>query len=1111
MLSRVVFFTLFIFQLIACSEQKKDKPAENPSLFSPLTPVQSGIDFVNTLESNQKLNIIDFIYFYNGGGIAAGDINNDGLIDIYFTSNQQPNKLYLNKGDMYFEDITSLAGVAGEAEWTSGVTMADVNGDGYLDIFVSVLSKFKDLNGHNELFINNGDLTFTESSRDYGLDFKGYSNQAAFFDYDHDGDLDCYLLNMSLHDADTYKPVEQRWGKSEVAGDRLYRNDENKFIDVSEEAGIHQGAIGYGLGISVADFNNDNWEDIYISNDFHEDDYLYINQKDGTFEESGKSYFKHMSRFSMGSDAADYNNDGLTDLITLDMAPEDERIEKMTLGEDPYDIYQYKLSYGYYFQYARNCLQLNNGGIGFSDIAPLVGIEATDWSWAPLMADFDNDGIKDLFITNGIVKRPNDLDYVKFYSDRSHLSTKDVDLPAFYQQSYDHMADGQWHDYLYQGTKDLLFIDQSKAWGFGEVSISNGAAYADLDNDGDLEIIVNKINDTGLIYRNKANELFDHNYVRIQLKGSMKNSYGLGAKVMIYHGGSLQMQQVMTTRGFISSVAPILNFGLGKTAAVDSMVVVWNNGIKQVIVNPVINQLTIIDQKFASDNLVDKALNQPGLKAKLFKKIATNIDFSHEENKFQDFGRETLMPFMVSKEGPALAIGDANGDGLEDIFVGGAKHQRAAMWIQGADGTFKFRDQKVFKHDSVFEDVDAVWFDVDQDLDLDLYVVTGGNEFFGEMDQQFDRLYINDGKGNLHRDKNRLPPMYENKSCVRPWDYDKDGDVDIFVGGRVVGYAYGKNPRSYLLINNGKGEFSDKTKTLASKLERFGMVTDACWADFDNDGDMDLIVVGEFASITLFENQGGKLIEKVITDATTEMSTAGLWHSVNVADFDGDGDIDVVAGNLGLNNKFMKKEGKGRLRMYVKDFDNNGLNEQILAYDRNEKWFPVLSKDEMGAVLPGLIKKRFQNYAEFAGKPMDEIFTKEELKDCDIKQVNTFASLYLENIGNNNFSIHKLPVQAQFAPVYAIQIADYNRDGKPDILAAGNMHDPSTYQTRYDAGTGVVLLGSGDGAFASVPSADAGIFLNGEVRSMGMLSIKEQKVVVIASNNEELEFYKIIK
>ncbi|MDN5215538.1 VCBS repeat-containing protein [Fulvivirgaceae bacterium BMA12] len=1108
---RAIVFMLFALQLIACSEQKKEKPPVTPRLFSPLMAERSGIDFVNVLEANEKLNIIDFLYFYNGGGVATGDINNDGLVDIYFTSNQQPNKLYLNKGNMHFEDITSIAGVAGEAEWTCGVTMADVNGDGYLDIFVSVLSGFKDLNGHNELFINNGNLTFTESADEYGLDFKGYSNQAAFFDYDHDGDLDCYLLNMSLHDADTYKPVKSRFGTSEMAGDRLYRNDKNKFTDVSAEAGIHQGAIGYGLGIAVADFNNDNWEDIYISNDFHEDDYLYINRQNGTFEEMGKSYFKHMSRFSMGSDAADYNNDGLIDLVTLDMAPEDERIEKMTIDEDPYDIYQYKLSYGYYFQFARNCFQLNNGNNSFSDIAPLVGIEATDWSWAPLMADFDNDGIKDLFITNGIVKRPNDLDYVKFYSDHAYSGIKEENLPEFYQQSYDRMADGKWHDYFYQGTKELLFIDRSEEWGFDQASISNGAAYADLDNDGDLDIIVNKINDTGIVFENHTDSLIGHNFIKVSLKGADGNSDGMGAKVMVYHENTMQMQQMMTTRGFISSVSPILNFGLKDAKAVDSLVVLWNDGTRQVIREIAVNQLTTIDKKAAANTNLPVAARRHGSEERLFEELDAVIDFSHRENRFQDFGRESLMPFMVSKEGPALAVGDANGDGLQDIFIGGAKHQTSALWIQVAGGKYELLEVEAFKLDSVFEDVSATWIDVDADGDQDLYVVSGGNEFFGEMDKQFDRLYINEGKGILRRDKNRLPPMYENKSCARPCDYDGDGDVDIFVGGRVTSYAYGKAPRSYLLINNGSGVFSDQTKRLANGLERFGMITDAHWADFDNDDDMDLIVAGSFTPIAIFENKAGKLIEKVIIDEIAQVSTAGLWHGLNVADFDQDGDLDIIAGNLGLNNKFIKRDGTGKLRMYIKDFDGNGQDEQILAYDRNRKWFPVLSKDEMGAVLPALIKKRFKNYSQFAGRAIDEIFKRSELEDCQIKEVNTLASIYLENIGNHQFSITQLPVQAQFAPIYAIEVDDYNDDGKPDILAAGNLYDVSTYQTRYDAGIGVVLLGTGAGTFNVVSSAGSGICLDGEIRNIETIRVNGQKVVVVARNNQSPAFYKVLK
>jgi enediyne biosynthesis protein E4 len=842
---------MLLLNLMACSSGEKDVV-----LFEKLDSKKTHIDFSNNITETKDFNILDYLYFYNGGGVSAGDINNDGLVDLFFVSNQGKNKLYLNKGNMEFEDISVKAGIEGFSDWKTGVTMADVNADGLLDIYVCAVGNFKGMEGSNELYINNGDLTFTEKANAFGLDFTGFSTQAAFFDYDKDGDLDCYLLNHAVHNTRSYDRVNTRMLKDNEAGDYLYRNEGGHFKDVSKESGIYQAAMGYGLGLSVGDLNNDGWLDLYVSNDFHEDDYYYINQQNGTFKEGIKDHFKHLSRFSMGSDMADINNDGYQDIMTLDMYPEDERVEKSSVGEDPLDIYLYKLQFGYFNQYSRNCLQLNMGGKKFSDIAASSGVAATDWSWSTLLADYDGDGIKDIFISNGILRRPNDLDYLKFViGDSLHYG-----LPTsekLDQQAIDLMPSGKVHNYLYKGAKDLRFIDKSMAWGFEAEGISNGAAYADLDNDGDLDLISNNLNESAGIYQNNARQLLKHNFIKIKFKGEGGNTFGIGAKVILKTKDGQQLQQLMPTRGFMSSVEPTLLFGIGTLAQVDSLIVIWENQKIEIIKNPKINQTLVLSQKNAQIPVKDFQFFEPV--KPMFEEVTSTISvgYKHLENTYFDFNRELLIPFKVSIEGPKMAVGDVNGDGLDDFYVGGAKYQAGQLFLQKGTG-FVPSKQTAFFVDSLYEDVDALFFDADGDKDQDLYVVTGGNEFYDQMPEQFDRLYLNDGKGNFTRDMQALPPMFDNKSVVRPCDFDRDGDVDLFVGGRVVAYSYGKSPRSYLLVNNGKGKFKDVTVAQAPDLREAGMISEAIWSDIDGDGDQDLTVVGDWMPIKMFVNNSGK-------------------------------------------------------------------------------------------------------------------------------------------------------------------------------------------------------------------------------------------------------------
>ena len=1094
---RFNYFSILFFSIVLFSCNSGDDVV----LFEKLDAEKTHIDFSNNITETKDFNILDYLYFYNGGGVSSGDINNDGLVDLFFVSNQGKNKLYLNKGDMQFEDISIKAGIEGFSDWKTGVTMADVNADGFLDIYVCAVGNYKGLEGSNELYINNGDNTFTEKSNEYGLDFTGFSTQAAFFDYDKDGDLDCYLLNHAVHNTRSYDRVNTRMLKDNEAGDYLYRNDGGKFVDVSKESGIYQAAMGYGLGISVADINNDGWLDIYVSNDFHEDDYYYINQKDGTYKEGIRDHFKHLSRFSMGSDVADINNDGYQDVMTLDMYPDDEKVEKSSVGEDPLDIYMYKLQFGYFNQYSRNCLQLNMGGEKFSDIAASAGVAATDWSWSTLMNDYDGDGIKDVFISNGILRRPNDLDYLKFViGDSLHYG-----LPTsekLDQEAIDLMPDGRVHNYIFKGSKDLRFEDKSIKWGFEDKGVSNGSTYADLDNDGDLDLVTNNLNEKASIYQNNARELLKHNFVKIKFKGDGGNTFGVGAKVILKTKDGQQMQQMMPTRGFMSSVEPTLLFGIGDLQQVEEMLVIWENEKMQIVKNPKINSTLTMEQKNANVNVKDYVFSAPV--KPLFAEVTSGITvpYQHQENVYFDFNRELLIPFKVSIEGPKIAVGDVNGDGLEDVYLSGAKYQSGQLLLQKGAG-FVVSNQPVFKADSLYEDVDALFFDADGDKDLDLYVVTGGNEFFDKMPEQFDRLYTNDGKGNFTRALNALPPMYDNKSVVRPCDIDRDGDMDLFVGGRVVGYSYGASPRSYLLVNDGKGHFADKTVALAPELREAGMLTEAIWTDIDQDGDQDLTVVGDWMPIKTFENNKGKF--KLIENGLEEKT--GFWSGITAADFDKDGDMDFIVGNLGTNTK-LRKELAGQLRMQIKDIDKNDTKEHIVSYSRGNDWFPINSKDEMGKQIPSVINKKYTAYHLFAGKTVEEIFGDKELEDAEEKRVNMFESVYLENQGNKTFKMVALPALAQVSKIMVLRTEDVDKDGNLDVIVGGNFNGASMYQARYDAFFGLILKGNGKGGFKTLIPTDTGLMLEGDIRDIKQVKTTAGILYLVARNNDKLQVFK---
>ena len=1091
-MKRILGLSFSVLLILSACTEKKEK------LFDKVDSAHSGIHFKNSLESTPELNILTYLYYYNGGGVVSADFNNDGLKDLYFTSNQGEDKLYINKGGLEFEDVTKASKIANSGNWTTGATHVDINQDGLLDIYVCKVGNYRSLKGKNLLFVNKGINeegipTFSEEAATYNLDFSGLSTQAAFLDYDLDGDLDMYLLNHSVHPNRTYGKGAQRSEKDSLSGDRLYKNEDGVYIDVSAEAGIYQGKIGYGLGLGVSDINDDGFPDIYVGNDFFENDYLYINQHDGTFKElisSDNKHLGHTTHYSMGNDLADLNNDGLTDILSLDMLPEDLETYKTSGLEYAFPTYQYYLKNGYAPQYMSNTLHLNLGSENFSEIGNLSGISATEWSWGVLAADYDNDGFRDIFISNGIKGATNDMDFISFIANDNIQKRIDAGMTQTDMAFIEELPEKRASNYLYRNNKNLSFKNVTSEWYHEEMSFSNGCVYADLDNDGDLDIVVNNLNEKAYLLENKSNRIGQGNYIKVSLKGSEKNKFGTGAKVIAYTSNGILKQENFPTRGYLSAVSNTMHLGLGQDTVIDSIHVIWPGGNYQTLRSVKSNQDLVLSMELAKGDFYKRS--QPKAESFLLN-VPKILNFRHKDQTSMEFNRDPLVPFANTNEGPAVSIADINMDSRDDIFISGGKGQASALFIQDSLGNFSSIQDSLFEPDAINEDVSHVFFDANGDHYDDLLIVSGGNEF-SKGKALRPRFYLNT-EGVYEKDTLAFQNVEINASKVIASDFDNDGDLDITIASDQLPLVFGGIPNQFLFKNDGRGNFEDVTMEMAPEFQKIGLVKDLIWVDIDNNGFPDLFTVGYWTPVSIFLNDGSKL--KLQNGNGLEYSH-GWWNTIVAKDFDNDGDIDLVCGNWGLNSK-LKASKQKPVSLYSYDFDENGTLDPVVTYFHQDKETPFASKDELVKQMPYL-NKEFLSYKNFAKASLRDLFSASKLNKSNKMKAYELASCYFENDGKGVFKKKPLPLIAQASSINAIAVDDFNKDGFKDLLIVGNNYEISTQLGRMDALHGVILQNDKKGGFLKVNGQHFDI--PGPARDLKNITIAGSDYYIVTINND---------